>query len=181
MEYLSEKEVVASESFYQTIQKDWFGNAQTVINVRTGPTSLLSLAVYSSYTDAEKNLPKRKEFQKIVKDKFTVVDSFYYEGDITYFEGSKAHEIETAWREWPMKNLLFLFTMVFLTSCSQGQIIQTQAVLCNVTLDESLASCGSQWGAPILIQQSILRGTGKVFLSLIYILTNQLKQNEEKA
>ena len=32
MEYLSEKEVVASESFYQTIQKDWFGNAQTVIN-----------------------------------------------------------------------------------------------------------------------------------------------------
>ena len=99
MEYLSEKEVVASESFYQKIQKDWFGNAQTVINVRTGPTSLLSLAVYSSYTDAEKNLPKRKEFQKIVKDKFTVVDSFYYEGDITYFEGSKAHEIETAWRK----------------------------------------------------------------------------------
>ena len=99
MEYLSEKEVVASESFYQKIQKDWFGNAQTVINVRTGPTSLLSLAVYSSYKDAEKNLPKRKEFQKIVKDKFTVVDSFYYEGDITYFEGSKAHEIETAWRE----------------------------------------------------------------------------------
>ena len=25
MEYLSEKDVVASENFYQTIQKDWFG------------------------------------------------------------------------------------------------------------------------------------------------------------
>ena len=31
MEYLSEKEVVASENFYQTIQKEWFGNAQTVL------------------------------------------------------------------------------------------------------------------------------------------------------
>ena len=38
MEYLSEKEVVASENFYQTIQKEWFGNAQTVITVRTGPS-----------------------------------------------------------------------------------------------------------------------------------------------
>ena len=94
MEYLSEKDVVASENFYQTIQKDWFGNAQAIINVRTGPTSLLSLAVYSSYADAESNLPKRKEFQEIVKDKFTVVDSFYYEGDITYFEASKAKEIK---------------------------------------------------------------------------------------
>ena len=97
MEYLSETDVVASENFYQTIQKEWFGNAQTVINVRTGPTSLLSLAVYSSYEDAESNLPKRKEFQEIVKDKFTVVDSFYYEGDITYFEGSKASKIKTEW------------------------------------------------------------------------------------
>jgi hypothetical protein len=98
MEYLSEKDVVASENFYQTIQKDWFGNAQAIINVRTGPTSLLSLAVYSSYADAESNLPKRKEFQEIVKDKFTVVDSFYYESDITYFEASKAKEIKAEWK-----------------------------------------------------------------------------------
>ena len=98
MEYLSEKEVVASEDFYQKIQKEWFCNAQTVINVRTGPKSLLNLAVYSSYEDAETNLPKRKEFQEILKDKFTVVDSFYYEGDITYFEASKAAEITTEWK-----------------------------------------------------------------------------------
>ena len=98
MEYLSEKEVVASESFYQTIQKEWFGNSQTVINVRTGPNSRLSLAVYSSYEDAETNLPKRKEFQDIGKDKFTVVDSFYYKGDITYFEASKTPEITTEWK-----------------------------------------------------------------------------------
>ena len=98
MEYLSDKEMAAPENFYQTIQKEWFGNAQIVINVRTGPTSLPSLAVYSSYEDAETNLPKRKEFQDIVKDKFTVVDSFYYEGDITYFEASKVAKITTEWK-----------------------------------------------------------------------------------
>ena len=95
MEFLSEKDLVSSKNFYQTIQKEWFGNAQTVITARTDPKSLLNLAVYSSYEDAETNLPKRKEFQDILKDKFTVVDSFYYEGDISYFEGSKAHKIKT--------------------------------------------------------------------------------------
>ena len=96
MEFLTEKDFESSENFYQTIQKEWFGNAQTAINVRPGPTSILSLAVYPSYEDAETNLPKRKEFQDIVKDKFTVVDSFYYEGDITCFENSKADEIKVA-------------------------------------------------------------------------------------
>ena len=43
-----------------------------------------------------------------------------------------------------MNRLIFIFVSVFLTSCSQGQISQTQALLCNITLDESLASCGSQ-------------------------------------
>ena len=56
------------------------------------------MAVYSSYEDAETNLPKRKELQDILKDKFTVVDSFYYEGDITYFENSKANEIKVEWK-----------------------------------------------------------------------------------
>ena len=68
-----------------------------MITVRTGPKSLLNLAVYSSYEDEETNLLKRKEFQDIFKDKFTVVDSFYYEGDISYFENSKADEIKVEW------------------------------------------------------------------------------------
>ena len=73
MEFLSEKDVESCDSFYQTIQKEWFGNAQTAINVRTGPTSILSLAVYPSYEDAETNLPKRKEFvsrDNIFQNKF---------------------------------------------------------------------------------------------------------------
>ena len=98
MAYLSEKEVVASENFCQTIQKEWFGNPQTVINVCTAPNSLFNLAVYSSYEDVETNLSKRKEFQYILKDKFTVVDIFYYEGDITYFENSKGNEIRVEWK-----------------------------------------------------------------------------------
>ena len=97
MEFLSEKDLESCDSFYQTIQKEWFGNAQTAINVRTGPTSILSLAVYPSYEDAETNLPKRKDFQGILKGKFTVVDSFYCEGDITYFENSKPDEIKVEW------------------------------------------------------------------------------------
>ena len=98
MEFLTEIDLESSENLYETIQKEWFGNAQTIINVRTGPKSLLNLAVYSSYEDAETNLPKRKEFQDILKNKFTVVDSFYYEGDITYFENSKANEIKVEWK-----------------------------------------------------------------------------------
>ena len=98
MEFLTEIDLESSENLYETIQKEWFGNAQTVITVRTGPKSLLNLAVYSSYEDAETNLPKRKEFQEILKNKFTVVDSFYYEGDITYFENSKADKIKVEWK-----------------------------------------------------------------------------------
>ena len=41
-----------------------------------------------------------------------------------------------------MKKMIFIIVPIFLTSCSQGQIVQTQALICNVTLDESLASCG---------------------------------------
>ena len=40
MEFLTEKDLQSSENFYRTIQKEWFGNAQTVISVRTGPKSL---------------------------------------------------------------------------------------------------------------------------------------------
>ena len=67
MKFLTETDLEFSENFYQTIQKELFGNTQTVIIVRTGPKSPLNLAVYSSYEDAETNLPKRKEFQDILK------------------------------------------------------------------------------------------------------------------
>ena len=45
MEFLTEKDLEFSGNFYKTIQNEWFGNAQTVITVRTGPKYLLNLAV----------------------------------------------------------------------------------------------------------------------------------------
>ena len=55
----------------------------------------MPLAVYPSYEDAEINMPSRKEFQDIVKDRAIIVDSFFYDGDNTYIEASKAIEITT--------------------------------------------------------------------------------------
>ena len=43
MEFLTEKDLESSENFYQTIQKEWFGNAQTAINVRTVSYTHLTL------------------------------------------------------------------------------------------------------------------------------------------
>ena len=40
-----------------------------------------------------------------------------------------------------MRKLLLRLLPIFLISCSQGQIQQTEALVCNVTLDESLDSC----------------------------------------
>ncbi len=40
-------------------------------------------------------MPSRKEFQDIVKDRAIIVDSFFYDGDNTYIEASKAIEINT--------------------------------------------------------------------------------------
>ena len=42
-----------------------------------------------------------------------------------------------------MKKIISVLVPIFLISCSQGQIQQTQALICNVTLDESLASCAN--------------------------------------
>ena len=44
---------------------------------------LLPLAIYPSYEEAEKNLEGREKFQKSIEA--TLVESFYYEGELTYF------------------------------------------------------------------------------------------------
>ena len=80
------------------IQKEWFGNVQTMINVRTGSASLVSLVAHSCCQDKGTNPPKRKEFNDIVEDKSMAVDSFYHDGDITCFEAYKAAEMTTEWK-----------------------------------------------------------------------------------
>ena len=53
------------------------------INVRTGPQSLLSLGVYPDEETAHANLEGRK---KTVEDREWVKDTFYYEGDVSYWK-----------------------------------------------------------------------------------------------
>ena len=56
MNFKEERDVKMSEEIYMTVQKDYFPNAELVVNVQTGEKSLLSLAIYPSYEEAEKNL-----------------------------------------------------------------------------------------------------------------------------
>ena len=83
MNFKEERDVKMSEEIYMTVQKDYFPNAELVVNVKTGEKSLLSLAIYPSYVEAERNLEGREKFQKSIEA--TLVESFYYEGDLTYF------------------------------------------------------------------------------------------------
>ena len=83
IEFTSEEALKAAEKLYLATQKEYFPNAQVVINVKTGPLSVMSLAIYESYEEAEKNLVGRQKWQDAVA--ITVKDTFYYEGDLNYF------------------------------------------------------------------------------------------------
>ena len=89
LEFMKPEDVDASEEYYKTIRADFFPTLELVLNIRTGPTSLMSIAVYPSYEAAEANLPERQKMHDQVEA--TLKDTFYYEGDISYFhQQSKA-------------------------------------------------------------------------------------------
>ena len=83
LEFMKPEDVDASEEYYKTIRADCFPTLELVLNIRTGPTSLMSIAVYPSYEAAEANLPERQKMHDHVQA--TLKDTFYYEGDISYF------------------------------------------------------------------------------------------------
>ena len=83
IEFTSDEALEAAIKLYLATQKEYFPNAQVVINVKTGPLSVMSLAIYESYEEAEKNLVGRQKWQDAVN--ITVKDTFYYEGDLQYF------------------------------------------------------------------------------------------------
>ncbi len=97
MNYKDEKDLERSEELYLSIQKDYFPNAELVANVQTGPKSIMSLAIYPSYEEAEKNLEGRQRFQKAIEG--ALVDSFYYEGDLTYFYKNPMAKIGSKYSE----------------------------------------------------------------------------------
>ena len=83
IEFTSDEALKAAAKLYLATQKEYYPNAQVVINVKTGPLSMMSLAIYKSYEEAEKNLVGRQKFNDTVA--IFVKDTFYYEGDLHYF------------------------------------------------------------------------------------------------
>ena len=83
MEFSSKEEADHSEELYDKIREEAFPTLELVVNIRTGPTSILSFAVYPSYESAASNLEGREKFQKEISA--GLKDSFFHEGEVTYF------------------------------------------------------------------------------------------------
>ena len=58
---------------------------------------MMSLAIYESYEEAEKNLVGRNKYMDAVA--ITVKDTFYYEGDLHYFFQDPKAEIVSEYTE----------------------------------------------------------------------------------
>ena len=83
MEFISEEAVDDAEILYEKIRAEAFPTLELVMNIRTGPTSLMSVAVYPSKESADSNLTARGKFQEKLDS--SLKDSFFHEGDVTYF------------------------------------------------------------------------------------------------
>ena len=75
------------EALYSTIVDEYFPNLEQVINIKTGPTSAISIALYPSFEEAEKNLDGRAKMMELIGP--FVKDSFYHEGEVTRNEIKK--------------------------------------------------------------------------------------------
>ena len=69
------------EALYGSIVEEYFPQLEQVINIKTGPTSSISIAIYPSFEEAEKNLEGRAKMIELLTP-FTK-DSFYHEGEVT--------------------------------------------------------------------------------------------------
>ena len=80
MEFTSEEAVDEAEILYEKIRAEAFPTLELVMNIRTGPTSLMSVAVYPSKESADSNLTAREKFQEkldsSLKDSFTITAIF---------------------------------------------------------------------------------------------------------
>ena len=83
MEFSSKEEADYSEKLYDKVRAEAFPTLELVVNIRTGPTSLMSVAIYPSYESAASNLGSREKFQEEIEA--SLKDSFFHEGEVTYF------------------------------------------------------------------------------------------------
>ena len=77
-EFFDEDGIEKVEKIYTEVRDQLFPNLLQVINIQTGPTSGISIALYPSFEEAEKNLTGRQKMLELVKD------SFYHEGEVTH-------------------------------------------------------------------------------------------------
>ena len=84
------------EPIYGAHRDKWFPQLEQVINIKTGPTSSISIAIYPSFEEAEENLEGRAEMVKLMKPH--IRDQFFHEGEIIRNDLVKPemHNLKTA-------------------------------------------------------------------------------------
>jgi hypothetical protein len=82
LEFFDEDGIEKVEQIYTEVRDQLFPNLLQVINIKTGPTSGISIALYPSFEEAEKNLTGRQKMLDLMEP--FVKDSFYHEGEVTH-------------------------------------------------------------------------------------------------
>ena len=80
VEFNDEDSYSAVETLYSAHRDDWFPNLEQVIDIKTGPTSGISIALYPSFEEAASNLEGREKMIKMI-DPY-IKDTFYHEGEV---------------------------------------------------------------------------------------------------
>ncbi len=80
VEYKEEGTMEILEKVYGEHRDEWFPNLEQVINIKTGPTTAISIALYPSFEEAEKNLAGRDKMVKVLEPH--IKEQFYYEGEV---------------------------------------------------------------------------------------------------
>ena len=83
LEFESEEALNQAEITYDQIRDEAFPTLELVVNIKTGPPSVVSIALYPDAKSAESNLPAREAFQKTLGK--TLRDSSMQQGAVSYF------------------------------------------------------------------------------------------------
>ena len=81
MDLVDENSMDKIETLYESVRKEYYPNLEQVINVRTGPKSAISIALYPSFESAETNLEGRNKLLKMMEPHLK--DTFYHEGEVS--------------------------------------------------------------------------------------------------
>ena len=83
LEFESEEALKQAEITYDQIRDEAFPTLELVVNIKTGPTSVVSIALYPDSQSAASNLTAREKFQEALGP--TLTNSSMQEGEVSYF------------------------------------------------------------------------------------------------